>query len=248
MFGYLKNLMPRGLYGRAILILVVPVVTIQLVVSVAFIQRHFERVTEQMTTSVALEIEFLRDQLETAPDLSTAQRLSQQLATALEMEIAFPQQQAMPGDVWEFWDLSGRAVISTLRSRFPDMVRAELTGRPRVVRLAFDGRHGPLEVTIARSRMSASNPHQLLVLMIVTSILMTLIAIAFMRNQLRPIKQLGEAAAAFGKGHHQPYRARGATEVRAAGSAFLTCGRGSSGRSSSARCCCPGSAMICEAL
>ena len=43
-FGWLKQIMPRGLYGRAALILIVPIVTIQLVVSVVFIQRHFERV------------------------------------------------------------------------------------------------------------------------------------------------------------------------------------------------------------
>ena len=55
-FGWLKRMMPRGLYGRAALILIVPVVTIQLVVSVTFIQRHFEGVTRQMTRSVASEV------------------------------------------------------------------------------------------------------------------------------------------------------------------------------------------------
>jgi two-component system osmolarity sensor histidine kinase EnvZ len=69
--------------------------------------------------------------------------------------------------------------------------------------------------------MSATNPHQLLVLMIFTSILMTVIAYIFLRNQLRPITKLAQAAENFGKGRSVPYRPKGALEVRAAGRAFL---------------------------
>jgi two-component system osmolarity sensor histidine kinase EnvZ len=69
--------------------------------------------------------------------------------------------------------------------------------------------------------MSASNPHQLLVLMISTSALMTWIAFVFLRAQLKPITRLAEAAEAFGKGQTIAYRPRGAIEVRAAGEAFL---------------------------
>lgn len=69
--------------------------------------------------------------------------------------------------------------------------------------------------------MSATNPHQLLVLMIFTSLLMTAVAFLFLRNQLRPITRLARAAEDFGKGRLAPYRPRGALEVRAAGRAFL---------------------------
>jgi two-component system osmolarity sensor histidine kinase EnvZ len=69
--------------------------------------------------------------------------------------------------------------------------------------------------------MSATNPHQLLVLMVFTSFLMTVVAFIFLRNQLRPITQLAAAAEDFGKGRTVPYRPRGALEVRAAGAAFL---------------------------
>lgn len=216
-----KNLMPRGLYGRAALILIVPVVAIQLVVSVTFIQRHFERVTEQMTQSVALELRLLRQRVEDADSLADAQTQLIALAKALDLEVVLPAAELPPGDSRDYWDLSGRAVIATIRAGFPDLVASDLTVRPRVARFGFDSKFGPLLVTVDRTRVSASNPHQLLVLMLVTSALMTFIAYRFLRNQLRPIKQLGDAAAAFGKGQHKPYRPRGALEVRAAGTAFL---------------------------
>ncbi len=57
-WSWIKRFMPRGLYGRAALILILPVVTVQIVVSVVFIQRHFERVTEQMTATMLREISF----------------------------------------------------------------------------------------------------------------------------------------------------------------------------------------------
>ena len=60
--------MPRGLYGRAALILILPVVFLQLVVSVVFIQRHFEDVTNQMTLTVTRELRLVYNGIETAPE------------------------------------------------------------------------------------------------------------------------------------------------------------------------------------
>jgi two-component system osmolarity sensor histidine kinase EnvZ len=103
----------------------------------------------------------------------------------------------------------------------PGLVAVDLTDENRIVRLRFDSRHGSVEADLSRRRMSATNPHQLLVLMIVTSVLMAVIAYVFLRNQLRPITKLALAAEEFGKGRNVRYRPRGALEVRAAGRAFL---------------------------
>jgi two-component system osmolarity sensor histidine kinase EnvZ len=78
-----------------------------------------------------------------------------------------------------------------------------------------------MSVGFDRRRVSASNPHQLLVLMVFTGALMTVIAFIFLRNQLRPIKRLALASEAFGKGRVTQYKPSGAIEVRAAGQAFL---------------------------
>jgi two-component system osmolarity sensor histidine kinase EnvZ len=218
----LKSLLPRGLYGRAALILLVPVVAIQLVVSVAFIQRHFEGVTRQMTTGVALEIGLLTARVEAAPTLAAARAEMARLAPALGLAVALPAGPAPAADRRDAWDLSGRVVIATLRERLPAVVAVELLpGPPREVRAHLATARGPLAVTLRRQRVSASNPHQLLVLMGATAILMSMLAIYFLRMQLRPITRLAAAAEAFGKGQHVPYRPRGAVEVRAAGRAFL---------------------------
>lgn len=212
MFSKLKYLMPRGLYGRAALILIVPVVTIQLVVSVAFIQRHFERVTQQMTEGVAQEIQYM---------LAQDGSLRDDFAAAMGFRIEYPTKKTGQGDVRSAIDLSGKEVILTLRTLVPGVRQVELLSDPQRVEMVIDTADGPLWLMVDRVRVSASNPHQLLVLMILTSVLMTFIAYGFLRNQLRPITKLADAATAFGKGQTVRYRPRGALEVRAAGKAFL---------------------------
>ncbi len=221
LFSKLKFMMPRSLYGRAALILIVPVVTIQLVVSVAFIQRHFERVTQQMTEGVTIELGYLLTQINKAPDEATAHARLTEIAAAMAFETEFPTSKTGEGDVRDAIDLSGKVVIETLREAVPGLRWVALLSSPRRVEMLIETARGPLWLAVDRGRLSASNPHQLLVLMILTSVLMTLIAYGFLRNQLRPITKLAEAAAAFGKGHNLRYKPRGALEVRAAGKAFL---------------------------
>jgi two-component system, OmpR family, osmolarity sensor histidine kinase EnvZ len=212
-----KSLVPRTLYGRAALILILPIVAIQLVVTMAFLQRHFDGVTRQMTESVATEINHVMGLAARSMDDAKAQ------AKALDMElIAGAEENLSPSEDRGALDLTGRGVISTLRDKVAAPVgRIDLVSIRKVVRLTVASSAGPLEFQIERRRVSASNPHQLLVLMIVTGIVFTLVAYAFLRNQLRPITRLAEAAAAFGRGRNLPYRPRGAQEVRAAGAAFL---------------------------
>jgi two-component system osmolarity sensor histidine kinase EnvZ len=218
----LQRILPRGLYWRAALILLVPIVTIQLVVSTAFIQRHYEGVTQQMTNGVAIDLQFLLAEIEASGSAEAAMARVGPLGEALEVTLTIPAGPTAPvEDRFRFLDLSGQVIVETLRSQLPGLVVADVADPERVVNLLFETSVGPVQAELSRRRMSATNPHQLLVLMVFTSLLMTLVAFVFLRNQLRPITKLAAAAEDFGKGRTVPYRPRGALEVRAAGRAFL---------------------------
>ncbi len=218
----LKNYMPRSLFGRAALILVVPVVTVQLVVSVVFIQRHFDGVTRQLSRGVMLETQLLVRAVETAGSLQEAQDRAADMARALSVGMTLPAE-AIPegGDQRSIWDLSGREVGTVLHEDLPALEVVDLASTDRQVHLWLTTPYGSMRVTLNRSRLTASNPHQLLVVTALASILMTAVAYVFLRNQLSPITRLATVAEAFGRGQNLPYRPRGALEVRAAGSAFL---------------------------
>ncbi|WP_089994594.1 ATP-binding protein [Cognatiyoonia koreensis] len=219
-FSWLKQYMPRGLYMRAALILILPVLTLQLLVSVVFIQRHFEGVTRQMTSAVSIDLRFVRDTVNAAPTLTAAQRVAAELAVALELDVAWPVAIPDIGNDKHWTDLTGNAVRTRLETLVSDIGAVSLAER-RLVTVWLQTDKGPLEVSFDRRRVSASNPHQLLVIMAVMGAIMTAIAYFFLRNQLRPIKRMAAAAQAYGKGRIANYTPGGAQEVRAAGTAFL---------------------------
>jgi two-component system osmolarity sensor histidine kinase EnvZ len=157
-----------------------------------------------------------------APDLAAALMRAQAIGAGMGMSIELPAQGPAPsGDLRDFWDLSGREVGSTLHEDFASLLAVDLQANPRLVLLWIKTPFGPMLVQMPRARVTASNPHQLLVVMGFASVLMTAVAFAFLRNQLVPITRMAAAAEAFGRGQILPYKPRGALEVRAAGTAFL---------------------------
>lgn len=215
-----KAYVPKSLFGRAALILLVPVVTIQLVVGVVFIQRHYENVTRQMTSNLLLEVRYMNELIANAETVGEARAALAPIGEMLEMDVDFTAE--APSQTQHRWyDLSGIALIETMASGLPELTGVDLTSHRKRVVVGLDSKLGPVLVDFSRIRVAARNPHQLLVLMVVASFLLTVIAFVFLKNQVRPIRRLSEAATAFGRGRAMDYRPSGATEVRAAGSAFL---------------------------
>ncbi|WP_261368225.1 ATP-binding protein [Pseudosulfitobacter koreensis] len=218
-FEWLKHYMPRSLYGRAALILLLPVVFVQIVVSVLFTQRHFEGVTAQMTNAVGREIELVLDTVAEAPDRTLIGQTVQTRVPQLEIYASAVEEAPLVDD-WDWYDLSGSYVVARLHERVPRAVTVDLSRNKRV-HVYVEMPSGLVKLDFDRRRVSASNPHQLFVNMIFFSVLITIISLIYLRNQLRPIKRLARASEAFGRGRHVPYTPAGATEVRAAGAAFV---------------------------
>lgn len=213
--------MPRSLYGRAALILIVPVVTLQIGVSLVFIQRHFEDVTVQLTGALVLEFQLLQDVADNAPNRSSAIEAVQDLAGPLNINASAVDEESVPDqDLRRFLDITGITVIRSLTDGIPD-IGPILLPNDGEVEVYLPTKWGKMKVAFSRNRVSAANPHQLLVWTIGLGMFMVVIAYSFLRNQLRPIKRLSHAAEAFGKGRHIPYKTSGAYEVRSAGNAFL---------------------------
>ncbi|KAA9009937.1 ATP-binding protein [Histidinibacterium aquaticum] len=219
-FAWLKRYMPRSLYGRAALILALPVFGLQLIVTLAFIQRHFEDVTTQMTQALAYELRYLVSNVSEASDLAAARQRAVEIGAPLDLDTMLPARDVPTRQIRRFYDLSGNVVLEVLDQEVPSLIATALPD-DRTVRVWLETPYGPLRVETERERVSASNPHQLLVVMIVFGVLLTGIAYVYLRNQLRPITRMARAAEEFGKGRTVPYQPSGATEVRAAGRAFV---------------------------
>lgn len=220
---WLKQTLPQSLLGRSALILLAPMVLLQIVVSVIFIQRHFEGATEQMSLNLLPGLVHLLEGVAEAPELAAAQAVAAARATPLAVRVELPADTAAipAADRHTLFDLSGRVMIATFRGGLDGVLAIDLDRTLYRVHLWHDTPHGPIEIDIHRDQLSTINPHQLPVLMLGSGALMTLIAFLFLSYQIRPIRDLAEAADAFGKGQSVPFQPRGAREVEAAGRAFL---------------------------
>lgn len=220
-FQWLKHYMPRGIYARAALILMLPVVFVQLVVSVVFVKDHFEDVTQQMTTAAAREVRLMLSMIATVDETQNIAAQTVDVSGPLAIRVAPVERAALDTPDRRLWyDFSGTVINEVLRSSVPELKVVDLSN-DRVVRLLLDAEPVPVELRFDRRRVSAAAPHQLLVNMVFFSVLITIVAFIYMRNQLRPIKRLANAAEAFGRGNTIPYSPSGALEVRAAGTAFV---------------------------
>lgn len=219
-----RRLFPQSLYGRAALILLTPLLLLQLLVSVVFIQRHYDGVTAQMTSNLAASLGYLQDEVNAAPNLDAARRRMDALSRPIGLTVSLPPAPGQPlpeEDLRDFDDLSGRTMIATLRGRLEGVRGIDLVSERRTVLVTLETLHGPMLVEVDRRMVSASNPHQLIVIVVLSGLVMAAVAYFFLRRQLRPIRQLALAAEAFGKGRRLNYRPRGAREVQAAGQAFV---------------------------
>jgi len=221
LFQWLTNYLPRGIYARAALIMVLPVVFVQLVVSIVFVKEHYEDVTRQMTITASREVRLVLSLIADADETTDLAAEAALVTGPLSMSVA----RAEPGadeetDQKVWYDFTGITITEWFRIQVPE-VRAVDLSNDRVVRLLLDTETGWIELLLDRRRVSASAPHQLLVNMVFFGVLITLVAFFYMRNQLRPIKRLANAAEAFGRGNVIPYTPSGATEIRAAGTAFV---------------------------
>ena len=214
MFQWIKSYMPKRLYYRAALILIFPVVFLQLIVSVVFIQRHFEGVTVQMTRTVAAELDLITEVIKR--DGAVA---AQQIARSLGMSMSIVSENTEFKERRVFYDLTGLVVRRELLN-LPEILTVDLPDNKKVYARINSGEEF-FDLQFSRRRVSASNPHQLIVYLVVFGAFFTIIAFFYLRNQLRPITRLADAAEAFGLGENVPYDPSGALEVRAAGQAFL---------------------------
>lgn len=222
-FPHLKHYVPRlptGIYGRAALILLMPVVVLQLVVAFVFIRRDLEDITQQMSYTVVRELFVINDQIEAAPTQEAAVNALEPLLLRLNFQLRFiGRGEAEPQTYIPFEDLSGRVVRDTMMRSLPEFHSIRFT-RSHASYIVMGTKFGLAEIEFSRRRATVAAPHQLIVITVVFGFMLVVIAMAYMRNQLRPIKRLADAAEAFGRGRVIPYQPRGATEVRAAGAAF----------------------------
>ena len=220
----LSEFLPKGLYARALLIIVTPIVVLEGVIAFAFMERHWQAVTKRLSEATARDIAALVDMYDELPDKSQAQRVIDLARDRLNLTLeVLPDGELPPPGPKPYFALLDKALSNELRRHVKKPFWIDTVGQSSNVEIRVKSDNSILRLIATRSQTYASNSHIFLLWMVGTSVILLTVAILFLRNQIRPILRLAEAADAFGKGRRIPddFRPRGAREVRQAAQAFI---------------------------
>ena len=220
---WFKSIMPKGLWARSLLIIIAPIVILQSVVAFVFMERHWNYVTQNLSAAVVQDIAALID-ISRANPQDTEQALVRRIAQQrLGLTVDFlPISDMPPPGPKPFFSLLDNALSIELRKQVGRPFWIDTVGRSALVEIRIQLDNAVMRVFARRSAAYASNSEIFLLWMVGTSLVLITVAILFLRNQIRPILRLADAAESFGKGRDAPnFRPRGAREVRRATEAFI---------------------------
>ncbi len=217
------EMLPKGLYARALLIIITPIVVLEGVIAFAFMERHWQAVTRRLSEATARDIAAVIEVYEEMPKKDGPQKIIDLARDRLNLTMeVLPNGDLPPPGPKPFFRLLDRALSNELRKHVQLPFWINTVGDQNVeIRVKLDD--AILRFVATRSQTYASNSHIFLLWMVGSSVILLTVAILFLRNQIRPILRLADAADAFGKGRGIPedFRPRGAREVRQAALAFL---------------------------
>lgn len=220
---FLHRYMPKGLYGRALLIIVTPMVLLQSVIAFVFMERHWDLVTNRLSEATARDIAGLISVIENYPQDADYAMVSEIARKNLNLIVTMlPPEPLPPPAPKPFFSLLDRALSRTISQQVGKPFWIDTVGRSDLVEIRIQLEHNVMRIFARRSQTYASNSHIFVVWMVSTSLVLIVVAILFLRNQIRPIQRLAAAAESLGRGHDvSDLQPRGAREVRMATEAFL---------------------------
>jgi two-component system, OmpR family, osmolarity sensor histidine kinase EnvZ len=221
----LAEILPKGLYGRSLLIVILPMVLLQAAVASVFMERHWELVTHRLSAAVARDIGAIIDLYKAYPPAPGDDRLKAISADRFYIDVeVLPKGPLPPPMPRTFF-----AELDPLTSALPEEIYKQIrrpfwidtVGRSGLMEIRVDLGDGVLRMFAHRSLAYEPNVHIFILWMLGAAVVLLSVAILFLRNQIRPILRLAGAAEDFGKGRDFDFRPHGAREVRQAGYAFI---------------------------
>ena len=221
----LADVLPKGLYKRSLLIVIVPMVLLQSAVTLVFMQHHWDLVTRRLSDAVARDVGALTDLYQRLPpgqdDASLANLASERFRMDASLLPPGPLPPVMPRSFYGALDPLTRTLPREVRRQIAQPFWIDTVGRSGLMEIRVDLGGRVLRLVTRRALAYEANAHIFVLWMLGAMILLLTLAIIFLRNQIRPILRLAKAAEDFGKGRDLDFNPHGAREVRQAGHAFI---------------------------
>jgi two-component system osmolarity sensor histidine kinase EnvZ len=218
-----KRILPRSLYGRSLIIIILPLVLAELITTGVFYDRVWDTVIRRLASNVASDIGFTIDAMAYADNDTEMAGLLLHARRMTDLAFGFLPGERLPNGMRQLGHGQIEDVLAdalTADVGRPFQIDAEFDPRDILISIQLD--HGVLQVAAPRKRLYTPTGYIFVLWMAGSGLVLLAIASVFMRNQVRALRRLADAADSFGKGRDVPnFRPAGATEVRQAAAAFL---------------------------
>ena len=218
---FIKNLLPKRLFYRALLIVAVPVIVIQLIITIVFFDSLWIKTNKGMTRALVSEIKTFIEVYNN--DDYDKEEITNLYSLYQDLNIEFIKEQEFNFIYDERWfSPLDRTLRRELKSRFSNnKFWFNTTSYKELVDLRIKYQNGFFKFLIPRDRLTSSSARIFGLWITVPAIIMVIISLIFLKNQTRPITALAKAAERFGKGEEiEEFKPSGAAEIRQAGFEF----------------------------
>nr|WP_314074334.1 ATP-binding protein [uncultured Roseococcus sp.] len=220
----ISSLLPRGLLARTLLIMLLPLVVVQAVALQLFYGGHLDVISRRLTAGLAGDVAFVATLMDTMPEARRPEILREanwRLGLSLGFEPGALLGVPPSRPAWNPLLPLEQDLTNALRERMSFTFDADWQSDPQSLVIRVQTATGILSVEAPRKRLFTTTLYVFVFWLVGSALLLAGIAVLFMKNQVRAIRRLGEAAEAFGLGREAgPMKPEGAREVRQAALAF----------------------------
>ena len=219
----MKRWLPHSLFGRSLLIIVLPIALMQGAVTWAFVDAHWRTVSAQLAETLAGDVAWDVALYERDPTVANLAAIAERAERTQSLSIVLQEHRALPTNARDsIIPTFDEPLRAALEQRLENPVWLDTTRYPAYVDIRVQSTGGVLRIIAPRDRAFAAHGHVFIAWLTGATLILTAVAVLFIKNQVRAIERLAEAADAFGRGVDVPrFKPQGAREVRQAAAAFI---------------------------
>jgi len=220
--AWIKRVLPRTMFGRSLLIVVMPLILLQAIATWVFYDRHWAAVSWRLSAAVAGDIGLLVEALKLADSPAQTAALLTQAKAQTDLDFTISRTAPLPPASPASGRLVEDQLTQAIQGRLNLPFRLDLLDDgAATIKLQLPDR--VLSVGVPRNRLYSSTTYIFVMWMLGSSLVLLAVATVFLRNQVKSLRRLAEAADSFGKGRLVPsFKVEGAVEIRRAAIAFMT--------------------------
>ena len=217
----IKKFLPQTLLGRSIMILVVPLIILQLIITVIFYNRHWDTITRHRTIDFVKDITLVVESFEKNKSIENQKWTLNNVSEKLQLQTFYKKNVTLNLEQHELKPTKLKKYLLENLDPLNKKFNLDINDKKKIITVMVELDEGVLEFRASKKRIYSSTTYIFILWMISASIILFIVALLFLKNQIKPIRKLAIAVDRFGKGKNiGNFKPSGAREVRRVSNAF----------------------------